>query len=80
MIPYSSLYPNEFDSDGNLFLVHDSLRGILINDYNPGDKSIQVDMIPDVANSIPPTGLITLTEQCSDVDERAVSFLQHMGF
>lgn len=74
MIPYSSLYPNEFDSDSNLFLVHDSLRGILINDYNPGDKSIQVDMIPDVANSIPPTGLITLTEQCSDVDERAVSF------
>jgi PKD repeat protein len=66
-----SNYPSAFDNDANLFLVHDSLRVTLANDYNPGDTSITVN--GDISN-FPPVGVITLTEQCSDVDERAISF------
>jgi PKD repeat protein len=75
MIPTSSLYPSELDSNTNLFEVHDSLRLRLIEDYKPGDTSIKVDVTDFlIASRISPTGLITLTEQCSDVDKRAVSF------
>lgn len=74
MIPTSSLYPEQLDSETNLFLVHDSLRAVLLEDYNPGDTSIKVETNFEVADRLPPTGLITLTEQCSDIDERAISF------
>lgn len=74
MIPTSSLYPDILDSETNLFLVHDSLRMKLIEDYTPGDTSIKVLADFLVASRIPPTGLITLTEQCSEVDKRAISF------
>lgn len=74
MIPTSSLYPDQLDSETNLFLVHDSLRAVLLEDYNPGDTSIKVEANFEVADRLPPTGLITLTEQCSDIDERAISF------
>ena len=74
MIPTSSLYPNELDSETNLFVVHDSLRAVLLEDYNPGNTSIKVDANFEVADQLPPTGLITLTEQCSDIDLRAISF------
>ena len=75
MIPTSSLYPSELDSNTNLFEVHDSLRLRLIEDYNPGDTSIKVDVTDFlIASRISPTGLITLTEQCSDIDKRAISF------
>ncbi len=78
-IPVSSLYPDEFDSDNNLYAVHDSLRFTLVEDYNPGDTSILVEGDFLVVERMPPTGLITLTEQCSDIDERAISFY-YSGF
>ena len=73
MIPASSDYPNNFDTDDNLFLVHDSLRVRLIEDYNPGDRSIAIEGAPEITNRFPPTGIITLTEQCSEIDKRAIS-------
>ena len=74
MIPTSSLYPDNLDSNTNLFEVHDSLRMKLAEDYNPGDTSIKVESDLVVSTKIPTTGLITLTEQCSDIDKRAISF------
>jgi PKD repeat protein len=75
MIPTSSLYPDQLDSNTNLFEVHDSLRLRLIEDYNPGNTSIKVDVTDFlIASRISATGLITLTEQCSDIDKRAISF------
>jgi PKD repeat protein len=67
-----SRYPDSLDADDNLYLVHDSLRLQLADDYNPGDQTITVN--PDVIfNSFPPSGIITLTEQCSDIALRAIS-------
>lgn len=74
MIPSSSNFPQQFDSDDNLFLVHDGLRLTLADDYSPGDTSIVVQGDLVTLNRFPATGLITLTEQCSDVDKRAISF------
>lgn len=73
MIPNGSNYPNKIDTDDNLFLVHDSLRVRLFDDYNPGDKSITIEDINDQMQNFPDTGIITLTEQCSDIDKRAIS-------
>lgn len=73
-IPTASRYPEEFDGDDNLFAVHDSVRWVLAEDYNPGDTTIYLVPDPDVALAMPETGLITLTEQCSDIDKRAISF------
>lgn len=70
-IPTASNYPNRFDDDTNLYEVHDSLRVRLANDYNIGDSSITV--FGDTSN-FPETGIITLTEQCSDIELRAISF------
>jgi PKD repeat protein len=74
MTPTSSNYPTTFDGNRNLFLVHDSLRVTLAQDYNPGDTSIVV--YPDDATMLkfPPSGIVTLTEQCSDPEDRAISF------
>ncbi len=67
-----SRYPAQFDSNSNLYLVHDALRLRLAEDYNPGDVTITVD--PDsTISKFPATGVITLTEQCSDIDSRAIS-------
>lgn len=74
MIPSSSNFPNSFDNDTNLFLVHDSLRVRLLEDYNPGDSSILVDGSEEMMQKFPPTGIITLTEQCNEIDKRALSF------
>lgn len=74
MIPKVSNFPESFDDDTNLFLVHDSLRVRLMEDYNPGDISILVEGDEKVMEKFPPTGIITLTEQCSDIDRRALSF------
>lgn len=71
MIPTSPLYPDDFDSTSNLYRVHDSLRVKLLDDYTPGDSSIAVD--GDITK-FPPTGVITLTEQVSAIDLRAISF------
>lgn len=73
MIPAASLYPDNFDTDDNLFLVRDALRVRLLEDYTPGDTSISVEGDPRIIAKFPPTGIITLTEQISDIDERAIS-------
>lgn len=73
-IPDGSNFPIQFDNDENLYLVKDSLRLRLYEDYMPGDKSIIVEGELSVMEKWPSTGLITLTEQCSEVDERAISF------
>lgn len=70
-IPTSSNFPDSFDTDTNLYLVHDALRVRLAADYNPGDTSIIVEGDTSV---FPSTGLITLTEQQSEPDKRAISF------
>jgi len=72
--PTASNYPDAIDSNRNLFLVHDSLRLTLAEDYNPGDTSITVFVDQEILQKFPPSGLITLTEQCSDPEERAISF------
>jgi PKD repeat protein len=68
------LYPDAFDSDDNLYNVKGSLRVRLAEDYSPGDTTIVVEGDPLVMSRWPSKGLITLTEQCSDVEDRAVSF------
>ena len=73
-IPNSSNYPDVLDSNANLYEVHDSLRVRLAEDYNPGDKSITVMEDSFSLVNFPATGLITLTEQCSEPDKRAISF------
>lgn len=70
----SSNYPENFDTDDNLFLVHDSLQLQLVEDYNPGDTSIVVAGEIGVMDKFPPTGIITLTDQCNDHELRAISF------
>ena len=77
MIPTASNYPTTFDDDKNLFLVHDAIRLRLVKDYNPKDKTIEAEGEVLIAALMPPTGIITLTEQCSDIDKRALSF--HYG-
>ena len=72
--PIASNYPESFDNDENLYLVHDELRVRLAEDYNPGDSRIVIEDLNDVMQTFPETGLITLTEQCSDIDLRAISF------
>lgn len=67
-------FPTSIDNDENLYLVRDSLRLILAKDYNPGDTTIQVEEDEDTFNKFPSSGILTLTEQCSDIDERAISF------
>jgi PKD repeat protein len=73
-MPKPSEFPNSLDTDKNLFLVHDALRVRLLEDYKPGDTSILVEGDYDIIKKFPPTGVITLTEQCSDIDKRALSF------
>lgn len=66
-------YPNTIDNDSTLYLVHDFLRLRLAEDYAPGGTSVSVEADADF-DKFPDSGIITLTEQCSDVDERAISF------
>lgn len=73
-IPTSSNYPNSIDSENNLYLVRDSLRLVLAEDYIPGDTSITIIPGADIMSLFPDTGLITLTEQCSESENKAISF------
>lgn len=73
-VPATSSFPEKMDDDDNLFLVRDSLRVRLAEDYRKGDSTIYVEGDQTVMDRFPPTGIITLTEQCSDIDERALSF------
>ena len=70
----SSFYPDQFDTDANLLLAQDGLRVTLAADYTPGDTQITVTGDALVMSRFPSSGVITLTEQCSDVQERAISF------
>lgn len=72
-IPTASNFPSNFDTDQNLFLVHDSLRVRLLEDYAYGDTSILIEGDEKIIAKFPSTGIITLTEQCSDIDQRAIS-------
>lgn len=74
MIPVASTYPITIDTDQNLYEVHDSLRVRLIEDYNPGDKSIIVFGNELIMRLFGETGIITLTEQCNEPEHRAISF------
>jgi len=73
-IPNGTNFPEALDDDASLFLVHDSLRAQLVEDYNPGDTSITITGKTDVISKFPANGLITLTEQCSEPENRAISF------
>ena len=73
-IPSSSNYPNVLDDNENLYEVHDSARVKLTEDYKPGDKSVTVTNDSLALAKFPISGLITLTEQCSEPDKRAISF------
>lgn len=70
----ASLYPDAFDSNDNLYQVADALRVRLAEDYNPGDTSISVNGSEEIVRRFSNTGIITLTEQCSDAEVRAISF------
>jgi PKD repeat protein len=74
-IPTASNYPDVFDTETNLYVVHDSARVQLAEDYHPGDTSITVNDPQGIMFTLfPATGLITLTEQCNDPPLRALSF------
>jgi PKD repeat protein len=73
-IPVASKFPTAVDTDDNLFLVHDSLRVRLSEDYSPGDTTIYIEGDTAIMAKFPSTGIITLTEQCSEIDKRALSF------
>jgi PKD repeat protein len=73
-IPAASTYPSVIDTNQNLYQVRDGLRVRLIEDYNPGDASITVLGDENMMRSFNATGIITLTDQCSDPELRAVSF------
>lgn len=73
----SSNYPNTLDTNVNLHEVHDSLRVVLSYDYDPNDSIIsnrdKIYIIGD--NSLfPSSGIITLTDQCNDIEDKAISF------
>lgn len=65
------LYPENLDTVSTLYTAHDSLRVKLVEDYVPGMKYVVVD---SDLSSWPTDGIITLTEQQSDIDSRAISF------
>jgi len=73
-----SNYPENFDTNQNLYLVHDYLRLKLAEDYTPCDKRIYVTGNKSVMSSFPNSsqggGVITLVDQCDDVLNRAISF------
>jgi len=73
-IPVASTYPEAIDTNQNLYQVHDALRVRLIEDYTPGDTIITVLGDESVMRQFNATGIITLTEQCSEPELRAISF------
>ena len=73
-IPSVSNYPTSFDSNTNLYEVHDALRMNLAENYSPGDTSITVSGDALVMENFPESGLITLTDQCNNAELRGISF------
>lgn len=69
----SITYPTTLDTDDTLYSVKDSLYLTLSSDYNPGDTTIYVEANSAKMDLFPDTGIITLVEQCSEPEYRAVS-------
>lgn len=67
-------YPEEIDTEEILPTVHDSLRLRLAEDYEPGNTSITVEGDIAIFERFPNIGYLTLTEQCSEPELRAISF------
>lgn len=67
-------YPSQYDDDDNLYLVHDGLKLKLAVDYVPGDKTITIYPEEDIMARFPDKGTITLTDQCNDFKDRAITF------
>ena len=67
-------FPTQYDSDSNLYATKDSLRLMLAQDYNLGDISVVVENNPIMMALFPDAGIITLTENCSEPEFRAISF------
>jgi PKD repeat protein len=67
-------YPVELDTENNLYLVADALSISLAKDYTPGDSIIYVAADLVMMSRFPDSGIITLTEQCSEPEKRALSF------
>lgn len=67
-------YPTVSDSNLTLYSVKDTLTLKLAKDYTPGDTKIYVEQNETKMNLFPTVGIITLTEQCSEPEYRAVSF------
>lgn len=72
-----SNYPKNFDTNSNLYEVHDYLRAQLAEDYTPGDSSIYVYGDSEILSRFSDSdgGILTLTDQCDDVEKRAISFV-----
>ena len=69
-----SNYPTSIDTNENLYQVHDALRVVLAEDYNPGDTSIDIIGEESMMRMFNSTGIITLTDQCNDPNLRGLSF------
>jgi hypothetical protein len=73
-----SNYPKNFDANSNLYEVHDYLRVYLAEDYTPGDTVIYVYGDSEILSRFPNLegggGIITLTDQCDELSNRALSF------
>ena len=78
----SSKYPETLDSDQNLHLVHDSLRVVLAENYDPNDSVLanrtKITVTGDTS-IFPATGIVTLTEQYSDIEDRATHGPNQLG-
>ena len=73
-----SNYPEKFDTNKNLYEVHDYLRLTLSEDYTPGSTEIYVYGTTEAISRFPDQsrggGIITLTDQCEEIKQRAISF------
>jgi PKD repeat protein len=69
-----SNFPNALDNDANLFLVRDALKLTLAYDYYPGQQILYVDGPKSTFDKFPETGTVTLSDQVSDRNHRAISF------
>lgn len=67
-------FPTSYDTDTTLYSVKDSAYLVLAKDYNPGDTTITVELDTQKTLLFPDSGIITLTEQCSDPKYRGLSF------
>lgn len=68
-------YPENFDTDSNLFVARDNIKFTLAEDYHPGDLQIEITGNPDTWVLLPSVGIITLTDQCNEITAKGISFL-----